>query len=132
MGDGGDRLPSHPASAAYVLGMSGLAANWLRFVIWGWPDRRRVGIGGTPGIPSPPPAIRTGSRLPASVPTCYADRSSDKSRRSSTPARGRGMDGGSRQSGDRFQVRLWDLIVVVVGASYVLDVARRSRLAWGG
>ena len=42
------------------------------------------------------------------------------------------MDQGSHRSGDRFQVRLWDLIVLVVGASYVLDVARRSRVAWGG
>ncbi len=36
------------------------------------------------------------------------------------------------RSGDRFQLRLGDLAVVIVGASYVLDVARRSRLAWGG
>ena len=42
------------------------------------------------------------------------------------------MDDGSRATGRRFQVRLWDLIVLVVGASYVLDVARRSRAAWGG
>src|SRR5580692_10193097 len=42
------------------------------------------------------------------------------------------MDRGSVESRDRFQVRLWDLIVVVVGASYVLDVARRSKVAWGG
>src|SRR5947209_16601185 len=47
-------------------------------------------------------------------------------------SKGYPMDQGSHQSGDRFQVRLWDLIVLVVGASYVLDVARRSRLAWGG
>ena len=42
------------------------------------------------------------------------------------------MDQGSQRSGDRFQVRLWDLIVLVVGSAYVLDVARRSRVAWGG
>jgi hypothetical protein len=42
------------------------------------------------------------------------------------------MDQEADESGGRFQVRLWDLIVVVVGASYVLDVARRSKLAWGG
>jgi hypothetical protein len=42
------------------------------------------------------------------------------------------MDQGSNPSGDRFQVRLLDLIVLVLGASYVLDVTRRSRLAWGG
>jgi hypothetical protein len=42
------------------------------------------------------------------------------------------MDQGPGGSSGRFQVRLWDLVVVVLGASYVLDVARRSRVAWGG
>lgn len=42
------------------------------------------------------------------------------------------MDRVPGESGDRFQVRLADLVVLVVGAAYVLDVARRSRLAWGG
>ena len=35
-------------------------------------------------------------------------------------------------SGDRFQVRLRDLAMAVVGSAFVLDVARRSRAAWGG
>src|SRR3954451_3242784 len=34
--------------------------------------------------------------------------------------------------GDRFQVRLGDLAMAVVGSAFVLDVARRSRAAWGG
>jgi hypothetical protein len=42
------------------------------------------------------------------------------------------MDEGSRGTGQRFQVRLWDLAVVVVGSAFVLDAARRSRVAWGG
>lgn len=42
------------------------------------------------------------------------------------------MESRSTRPGDRFQVRLWDLLVLVIGAAYVLDVARRSRIAWGG
>ena len=42
------------------------------------------------------------------------------------------MAKGLGEAGDRFQVRLVDLFIVVLGASYVLDVARRSRIAWGG
>jgi hypothetical protein len=34
--------------------------------------------------------------------------------------------------GDRFQVRLADLVMAVLGSAFVLDVARRSRAAWGG
>jgi hypothetical protein len=42
------------------------------------------------------------------------------------------MDEASVGSGHRVQVRLWDLVVAVVGSAYVLDVARQSRVAWGG
>ncbi len=42
------------------------------------------------------------------------------------------MDQDRAQSGVRWQFRLRDLAVVVVGASGVLDVARRSRAGWGG
>ncbi|WP_435008286.1 hypothetical protein P12x_005541 [Tundrisphaera lichenicola] len=34
--------------------------------------------------------------------------------------------------GGRWQVRLGDLAMVVVGSAYVLDVARRSRTTWSG
>jgi len=41
---------------------------------------------------------------------------------------GRGIEG----SGDRFQFGLGDLAMAVLGSAFVLDVARRSRAAWGG
>jgi len=42
------------------------------------------------------------------------------------------MGGEIGATGDRFQVRLRDLAVAVLGSAFVLDVARRSMAAWGG
>ncbi len=64
---------------------------------------------------------------------CYHDSRFYKSPRLVFRAsRGSAMDESPDQRAGKFQVRLLDLIVVVVGVSYVLDVARRSRVAWGG
>jgi hypothetical protein len=76
--------------------------------------------------------IRNVSALPIIGPIWYFDGYPTKVGGFRRRGKGGAMSGSSGESSGRFQIRLGDLAVLVVGSAYVLDVTRRSRAGWVG